>query len=252
MGVATGLPLGAGGRAGAEWRDLRTRTMGGRREKLEAQKLDCGKARYGYIYVDKYHPDPKRRQTYELDPVEALSGLSKQQVVRDIFAWFLEGTKSYSIAKRLNGMGILSAGSPSHPPDLWSRETVRQLLRSRTYTGEFVRGGFIVTCPQIIDPETWHRVQERLENNKQQHIGRLWFPRIPQRHLPATSAGLGIAVPGISYWDSICASGGAGCLAGPPLAYVMIVGARSPVDDTRPGKVQQPKPRIYAARRSYR
>src|SRR5262249_55781634 len=32
----------AGGRAGAEWRDLRTRTMAGRREKLEAQKLDCG------------------------------------------------------------------------------------------------------------------------------------------------------------------------------------------------------------------
>jgi Recombinase/Resolvase, N terminal domain len=164
--------ISAGGRAGAEWRDLRRRTLGGRREKLEAQKLDCGKPRYGYIYIDKYHTDPKRRQTYELDAVEALPGLSKQQVVRDVCAWCLGGTKTYTIAKRLNERGILSAGSPGHPPGLWSRETVRKLLKSRTYTGEFVRGGIPVPCPQIIDPETWRLVQERLEENKRQHIGR--------------------------------------------------------------------------------
>jgi hypothetical protein len=69
-------------------------------------------------------------------------------------------------------MGVLNAGSPGHPPGLWSRETVRKLLRSRTYTGEFVRGGIIVPCPQIIDSETWRRVQERLGSNKQGHIGR--------------------------------------------------------------------------------
>ena len=146
--------------------------MGGRREKLEAQKLDCGKARYGYIYIDKYHPDPARRQTYELDPAEALPGLSKQQVVRDMCAWCLAGTKTYSVAKRLNDMGILSPGDRRHPPGLWCPQTVRKLLKSHTYTGEFIRSGIKVPCPQVIDPETWRRVQERLEDNKQQHIGR--------------------------------------------------------------------------------
>jgi len=62
-------------RAGAEWRELHRRTKGGRRETLELKKkLDCGKARYGYIYLDKYHPDPELRQTYQLDPKEALPG----------------------------------------------------------------------------------------------------------------------------------------------------------------------------------
>ena len=136
------------------------------------KKLDCGKARYGYIYIDKYHPDPARRQTYELDPAEALPGLSKQQVVRDMCAWCLAGTKTYSVAKRLNDMGILSPGDRRHPPGLWCPQTVRKLLKSHTYTGEFIRSGIKVPCPQVIDPETWRRVQERLEDNKQQHIGR--------------------------------------------------------------------------------
>jgi hypothetical protein len=99
---------------------------GGRREKLEAQKLDCGKARYGYINLDKYHPAPADRQTYALDPKEALPGLSKQQVVRDICAWCLAGMKTYSIAKRLNEMGVLSAGDKRHPPGRWSQRTVRK------------------------------------------------------------------------------------------------------------------------------
>ena len=79
--------------------------------------------------------------------------------------------KTYSIAKRLNEMGILSAGDKRHPPGQWSQRTVRKLLVSRTYTGEFMRSGIVVPCPQIIDLDTWHRVQERLEHNKQAHIG---------------------------------------------------------------------------------
>jgi hypothetical protein len=55
--------ISADGRAGVEWRGLRRRTLDGRRETLEMGKLDCGKARYAYIYIDKHHPDPKRRQT---------------------------------------------------------------------------------------------------------------------------------------------------------------------------------------------
>lgn len=164
--------ISAGGRAGAEWRELRRRTLDGRRETLEKGKLDCGKARYGYIYIDKHHPGPERRQTYELDPVEALPGLSKQQVIRDVFAWCKAGTKTYSIAKRLNEAGILSPGYRGHPPGLWSRETVRKLLKSRTYTGEHVRSGIMVPCPRIIDDETFALVQERMEENKRQHVGR--------------------------------------------------------------------------------
>jgi DNA invertase Pin-like site-specific DNA recombinase len=164
--------ISAGGRAGAEWRELRRRTRDGRRETLEKGKLDCGKARYGYVYIDKHHPDPERRQTYELDPVEALPGLSKQRVIRDVFAWCKAGTKTYSIAKRLNEAGILSPGYRGHPPGLWSRETVRKLLKSRTYTGEHIRSGIIVPCPRIIDDETFALVQERMEESKRQHVGR--------------------------------------------------------------------------------
>jgi DNA invertase Pin-like site-specific DNA recombinase len=164
--------ISAGGRAGAEWRELRRRTRDGRRETLEKGKLDCGKARYGYVYINKHHPDPERRQTYELDPVEAFPGLSKQQVICDVFAWRRAGTKIYTIAKRLNEGGVLSPGYRGHPPGSWSREAVRKLLKSRTYTGEHIRSGISVPCPRIIDDETFALVQERMDESRRQHVGR--------------------------------------------------------------------------------
>ena len=164
--------ISAGGRAGAEWRELRRRTRDGRRETLEKGKLDCGKARYGYVYIDKHHPDPERRQTYELDPVGALPGLSKQQVVRELFAWRKAGTPKYTIAKRLNEAGILSPGYRGHPPGLWSPQAVLKLLKSTTYIGKHVRSGIVVPCPRIIDDETFALVQERMEESKRQHTGR--------------------------------------------------------------------------------
>src|SRR5262249_36338437 len=79
----------------------------GRKQKLESGKLDHGGAKYGYVYIDKRQKDGAR---LELDTREALPGLTRVQVVKDIFRWRLEGMSMYGIARRLNEAGILSAG----------------------------------------------------------------------------------------------------------------------------------------------
>jgi DNA invertase Pin-like site-specific DNA recombinase len=159
----------AGGRAGAEWRDLRRRSAGGRRRKLEAGKLDHGTPKYGYVYIRKWHPGGQR---FELDTAMALPNLSKVDVVRMVFQWRRSGMTPYTAAARLNEMGILSAGTNGKPSGLWSRQTVRQMLTSTTYIGQHKRGGVIVPCPRIIDDELFYAVQASMDASRNQHVGR--------------------------------------------------------------------------------
>lgn len=72
------------------------------------------------------------------------------QVVRDIFAWRLEGISYQKIARRLTEQGILSPGQYRYrqgivkdrkfAESLWQVETVKDLLANEVYLGHMVQG----------------------------------------------------------------------------------------------------------------
>jgi hypothetical protein len=131
--------MGAAQRAGAELRELKRRTSGGRRKARKQGRLTNGSAPYDMVYVSKYDRDPEGVQRLKRDPVDSsVPGLSKEQVVKDVFSWrYHQQMRTYAIVKRLNERGILSAGKPGqYEPGLWSRQTVIQMLKNRSYIGE--------------------------------------------------------------------------------------------------------------------
>ena len=149
--------ISAGGRAGAEWRELIRRTHDGRIEHLRAGKLDHGSTPYGYRYIPKWQANGCR---FEIDPDRA-------QVVRDIFEWRRSGMAIYQIAKQLNERGTLSARG-----GLWGRRVILQTLEKPAYKGEHQRFGITVPCPAIVDRETWDDVQRVTAESRAKHIGR--------------------------------------------------------------------------------
>ncbi len=134
----------------------------GRKQKLEGGKLTNTSPKYGYVYIPKSVKDGAR---LEIDPVKA-------QVVCDVFRWRLGGMSMYGIAKRLNEAGILSAGYNGKPGGQWSKTTVMQMLRSRTYTGQHLCSGITVTVPRIIDDEMFQAVQRLCEETRRKLVGR--------------------------------------------------------------------------------
>ncbi len=134
----------------------------GRKQKLESGKLTHGSAKFGYTYIDKRQPDGAR---LEIDP-------KKAEVVKNVFRWRIEGMSMYGIAKRLNTAGILSAGYNGKPGGLWSKTTIQQMLKSRTYTGAHVCSGVTVAVPRIIDDETFRTVLQRMAEDRQRLVGR--------------------------------------------------------------------------------
>jgi DNA invertase Pin-like site-specific DNA recombinase len=162
--------ISAGGRAGAEWRELRRRTADGRQERLKEGKLDHGSACYGYVYIDKRQQNGAR---LDIDPaMSSVPGLSRVQVVKDVYAWRKANIPTYSIVKRLNAAGIRSAGYNGKPGGLWSRQVVLQMLKNTTYIGQHVRAGVVIPCPAIIGRETFDAVQRVTEESRQKNTGR--------------------------------------------------------------------------------
>jgi hypothetical protein len=148
----------------------------GRKQKLESGKLTRGSAKYGYVYIKK---DQENGARLEIDTsMSSVAGITKRQVVENVFRWRREGLSMYSIAKRLNEAGILSAGfkskkaGKSRLSGRWSTTTVLHLLRSHTYVGQHVCSGIVVPCPRIIDDETLQAVQRMNEENRRRLVGR--------------------------------------------------------------------------------
>jgi len=130
---------------------------------LARQGKLISKASYGYNVVDGQ---------LEINLEESL-------VVKNIFKWTLEGTGPLNIAGRLNQMGIKSKNGKT-----WEEKTVRRLLESETYIGQFVynrkyrKGTVEVVRPRdewiiaedhhepIIDRTTYDKVQEILSARK--------------------------------------------------------------------------------------
>jgi DNA invertase Pin-like site-specific DNA recombinase len=161
---------GAAQRAGAELRELKRRTNGGRK-KSHAKGLMCnGSACYGMVYVSRYERDAQGKAQYlKEDSVESsITGLSKRQVVTDVFNWrYFHKVRTYAIVKRLNAAGIRSAKG-----GLWSRQTVIQMLKNSSYTGQHHEGDSVFPCPKFVEMEVFQGVQEMFAEAKRHHNGR--------------------------------------------------------------------------------
>lgn len=130
---------------------------------LARQGKLISKASYGYNVVDGQ---------LEVNLEESL-------IVKNIFKWTLEGVGPLQLAGRLNNMGI-----PSKNGKIWEEKTIRRLIASETYIGQFVynrkyrKGTVEVTRPReewiisedhhepIVDRVTFDKVQELLATRK--------------------------------------------------------------------------------------
>lgn len=162
---------------------IRERTMRGRRMKAEKEgQLPTGGGGnnlYGYTY----NKTTKRR---EINPATA-------PIVQQVFHWIgNEGMTLYKAADRLNALGI---ATPTGKAPLWKVSTLSRMLANPAYTGEtYAYRRFVVpskkhrpgtkkhvstvarpieeqvllpdATPQLISPELWQRVQERLIANQ--------------------------------------------------------------------------------------
>lgn len=84
-------------------------------------------------------------------------------IAREIFQKYLDGTKELAIVRWLNEKGITnSVGSK------WNKIDIDRLLRKTIYKGEYRYGEYegTVSCPAIIEPEMFDKVQEMLENSR--------------------------------------------------------------------------------------
>lgn len=114
-------------------------------------------------------------------------------VVRDIFAWFLDGMSKNAIVQTLNARGVLcpslykrSKGLKYKNPNaenkpLWNAKTVTQMLKNRLYVGDMVQGRYRVRSYKIhiqdaVPEDEWFIV----ENTHEPIIGREAFAQVQE------------------------------------------------------------------------
>jgi len=86
------------------------------------------------------------------------------ELVKGVFQAYSEGNSMYQLARRLTEQGALNA---NHKP-VWNHGTVGKILENRRYLGdEFY--------PAIVEPELFHKVQER-RKEKSKELGRIMQP----------------------------------------------------------------------------
>jgi len=153
----------------AEWErnTFMERSRAGMIKAVEQGHYSGGVVAYGY----RYNPKIK---TLEIAEEEA-------QVIRDIYRWLIEeNMTSYSIAKRLNALGIptryaLDGRRVKNKATacLWRSSDVCKMIRNSTYKGIWQYGKrgknaehiMQTQCPAVIDAPTYDRAQSRLKEN---------------------------------------------------------------------------------------
>lgn len=121
-------------------RDISQKVKSSQRTKREQGKFIGAFAVYGYRKSDE--------DKNKLCPDEYAA-----QIVRNIFAWKLEGMSAQAIALRLDGLGVLSpleykkshgenysTGFRTNITAKWSAVTVKRILTNEVYTGVLVQG----------------------------------------------------------------------------------------------------------------
>jgi site-specific DNA recombinase len=162
----------------AEWErnTFMERSRDGTRKAVEKGLYSGGIVAYGY----RLNPDTKR---LEVDERES-------KVVADMFRWLADdGMTTYSIARRLNALGIPTRYAKDGrgirgkaTAGVWRPGRVYNMLRNPAYMGEWEYGKrgrkrqlVKCACPALIDSETFGKAQARLRENN------LWADRNSRR-----------------------------------------------------------------------
>lgn len=96
-------------------------------------------------------------------------------IIKEIFDMYINGIPMRRIAMNLNSKGIptrhTTVGKKRVLQNgesfkiLWRNNSIYTILKNRLYKGERNYKSEIIKVPQIIDTETWNKVQEMLKNN---------------------------------------------------------------------------------------
>ena len=126
-----------------------------------------GFAAYGYM------KNPKDKNALIVDEDAA-------EIVKSIYAWFLDGMSKNAIVHRLNGYGVLcpseykrSRGLNYQNPHgmkkpLWSAKTVGDILKNRLYVGDMVQGrqrvkSYKIHTQEQVPESDWYIVENTHE-----------------------------------------------------------------------------------------
>ena len=133
-----------------------------------------------------YRKDPNDKSTLLIDEEAA-------EVVRNIYAWFLDGTSKNAIVRNLNSHGVLcpseykkSKGLNYQNPHaenkpLWSAKSVGDILKNRLYVGDMVQGrqrvkSYKVHTQEQVPKSEWYVV----ENTHEPIIDRAVFEKVQE------------------------------------------------------------------------
>ena len=168
-------------KAGEERRDIRERSMRGKRQKVKSGKVIGMRAPFGYRYVRDAHG---KVVTLEIDETTA-------RIVRLIFKWYVHGDEHgkrlsvRAIAFRLSEMCITPPGElqrgykfRKHGKRVWTYSTIGCMLKSEVYAGVW-RYGFhipkrndftepvVANVPAIVGREMWEQAQAQRKRNQE-------------------------------------------------------------------------------------
>ncbi len=175
-------------KAGEERRDIRERSMRGKRAKAKSGRVIGVRAPYGYRHIRDEHG---KAITLIIDKETGL-------IVKLIFTWYVYGDETgkplaaRAIALRLTEMRIPTPGTlqrgyefRKRTPGVWGVNSIIKILDREAYAGTWYYGLFekkagyksynqgdgknaiAVSVPAIVDHETWMRAQERRKFNRQ-------------------------------------------------------------------------------------
>ena len=169
-------------KAGEERRDIRERSMRGKRAKAKSGRVTGNRAPYGYRHVRDEHG---KTVTFEINETTA-------RIVRLIFKWYVNGDES---GKRLSAMAIARRLSEMRAPTpgelqrgyhrkrnagMWHACKVLEIISHEVYAGVWWYGGRIgysrkrrpreeqiaVSVPAIVDRAIWEQAQAQRQRNK--------------------------------------------------------------------------------------
>jgi DNA invertase Pin-like site-specific DNA recombinase len=170
-------------RAGAEWRELRRRSIGGKLDNAAAGHRNNGNHPLGYRHDYRDLRTGKRASLIIYEP-EVL-------IVRDLYTWCISGLGVMAIAKKLNLAGILSPRAGQKNPrggqicnGKWDQRSVYQILTNPIYRGWYMYpanspDAVRCDCPAIVTEEVWAAAQLQLQANKDARRG----PSFSRRYL---------------------------------------------------------------------
>jgi site-specific DNA recombinase len=148
--------------ASEERRKIKERSMRGKRAKAAAGKYVGGsQIPFGYKWVGK-----GRTGKLVVDGETSL-------LVKEIFAWYVvERMTLKGIADKLNATGIRSPKADLRKRSStgkWCHSTIRKMIMSRGYIGEFKYDGITISLPElaIIEQDMFEIAQSNLKRNKE-------------------------------------------------------------------------------------